>query len=88
MTVSRDRICVHTFVVDLTVAVNVGFSDHLVDLLVGELLPEVGHDVAQLGRADEPVAVLVEHSECLSDLLLTTIWNMLIISIPSELPSR
>ena len=69
----------------LSIPVYVGLPDHLVDLLVGELLPEVGHDVAQLGRADEPVAVLVEHSECLSDLLLATIWNMLITSIPSEL---
>lgn len=49
-------------VVDLSVAVDVCFSDHLVDFLVRQLLAEVGHDVAQLGRGDVPVAVLVEYS--------------------------
>ena len=46
------------FVVDLTVAVDVSLADHLVDLLVGQLLAEVGHHVTKLGRGDEPVAVL------------------------------
>lgn len=58
-----------TFVVDLTVAINVGLADHLVDLLVRQLLAQVRHDVAQLGGRDETVAVLVEYSERLSDLL-------------------
>merc|ERR1711988_2029377 len=35
-------------VVDLAVTVNVGLADHLIDLLVGELLTEVGHDVTKL----------------------------------------
>ena len=60
-----------TFVVDLTVAVDVGFSDHLVDLLVSELLAEVGHHVPQLGCRDETVAILIEDAEGLADLLLT-----------------
>ena len=60
-----------TFVVDLPVAVNVGLPDHLVHLLVRQLLAQVGHHVPQLRRADEAVAVLVEHSERLPDLLLT-----------------
>lgn len=59
-----------TLVIDLTVAVDVGLADHLVDLLVGELLAEVGHDVAQLSRRYEPVAVLVEDTECFADFLL------------------
>jgi len=46
-------------VVDLAVTVDVGFPDHLVHLLVGELLAEVGHHVTQLGGRDEAVAVLV-----------------------------
>lgn len=65
-----DRCGVLTLVIDLSVAVDVGFTDHLVDLLVGELLAEVGHDVAQLGGRYETVAVLVEHAERLADLLL------------------
>lgn len=59
-----------TFVIDLSVAINVSLADHLVDLLIGELLPEVGHDVAQLGGRYEPVAVLVEDAERFADLLL------------------
>ncbi|GET86347.1 calmodulin, putative [Leishmania tarentolae] len=57
-------------VVDLTVAIHVGLADHLVHLLVCQLLAEVGHDVAQLRGGDEAVAVLVEHAERLLDLLL------------------
>ena len=37
--------------------------DHLVNLLVCELLAEVGHNVAQLSGRDEAVAVLVEDLE-------------------------
>ena len=48
-------------VVDLAVAVNIGLPDHLIDLLVRELLTEVSHDVSQLSSRDETVAVLVEH---------------------------
>ena len=57
-------------VVDLAIAVDVSLADHLVDLLVGELLAEVGHDVTELGGGDEAIAVLVEHLEGLLDLLL------------------
>lgn len=59
-----------TLVIDLSVAVDVGLADHLVDFLVSELLAEVSHHVAQLGGRDEPVAVLVENTERLTDLLL------------------
>lgn len=58
-----------TFVVDLTVAINIGLADHLVDLLVRQLLAQIRHYVAQLGGRDETVAVLVEYSESLSNLL-------------------
>mmetsp|Transcript_54403 Transcript_54403/g.161653 ORF Transcript_54403/g.161653 Transcript_54403/m.161653 type:complete len:210 (+) Transcript_54403:166-795(+) len=57
-------------VVDLAVTVNVRLADHLVDLLVSQLLAEVGHDVAELSRRDEAVAVLVEDTEGLLELLL------------------
>jgi len=45
----------------LAVAINVRFPDHLVDLLVGELLAEISHNVSQLSSRDETVAVLVEN---------------------------
>ena len=35
------------------------------DLLVGELLAEVGHHVAELGGRDEAVPVLVEHLQAI-----------------------
>ena len=57
---SSTRISGRTFIVDLPVAVDIGFSDHLVYFLVSELLPQVSHHVTQLGRTDVPVAVLTE----------------------------
>ena len=47
-----------TFIIDLAVPVNVGLPDHLVHLLIGQLLTQVRHDMAQLCGADVPVAVL------------------------------
>ena len=41
-------------------------EDH--DLLLGELVPDVGHEVFELGRLDRPVAVLVEGPEGQADL--------------------
>merc|ERR550537_1977948 len=57
-------------VVDLAVAVDISLTDHLVNLLVRELLAEVRHHVAELSGGDEAVAVLVEHLERLLELLL------------------
>ncbi len=42
-------------VVDLAVAVNIGLTNHLVDLLLRQLLPEVRHDVAQLRNSNVQV---------------------------------
>jgi hypothetical protein len=56
-------IMIITFIVDLTVSVDVCLPDHLVHLLVGQLLAQVGHHVTQLGRRDETVAVLQKHKE-------------------------
>ena len=49
-------------VVDLSVVVGVGLRDHLLDLVIGELLPKVHHAVLELSLADEAVAVPVKHS--------------------------
>merc|ERR1712166_641077 len=43
---------------------------HAHELVVGELLAEVGHHVTQLGGRDESVAVLVEDLEGLVELLV------------------
>ena len=47
-------------VVDLTVTIDIGLTDQLIDLVVGQLLSQVGHDVTQLGGGDETVAIAVE----------------------------
>ena len=56
-----------TFIVDLAVSVDDGLADHFVDLLVREVLVEVGDDMTQLGGRDEPAAVLVEHTTSFAD---------------------
>ena len=57
-------------VVDLPVAVGVGLTEHLGELLVGEFLAEVLEDVAELVAGDEAVLVLVEDAEGLPELVL------------------
>jgi hypothetical protein len=57
-------------VVDLTIAIDISLADHLVDLLVRELLSEAGQDLSQFSRGDVAIAILVEHFESLEDLLL------------------
>lgn len=47
-----------TFVVNLSISVDVCFPDHLIHFLVRELFSKVSHDVTQLCGADEAVAVL------------------------------
>ena len=42
----------HTLVVDGAVSVQVSLADHLIHLVVGQLLAEVRHHVTQLRRAD------------------------------------
>ncbi len=64
----RSHLVVHhhlheLLVVDLPVTVHIGLANHLVDLLVCQLLAEVGHDMAKLSRRNEAVAVLVEDLE-------------------------
>merc|ERR1712124_104354 len=57
----------HEFlVVDLPVTIHISLADHLINLLIGELLAQVGHHVTKLGRADEAVAVTVKDLEGLN----------------------
>merc|ERR1719189_1967031 len=58
------------FVVDLPITVNIRLSNHLIHLLISELLTKVGHDMAELRSADEAVAVAIEHLEGFDQLLL------------------
>merc|ERR1712151_584704 len=58
------------FVVDLPIAVDISLADHLVHLLIGELFPEIGHDMAELCCTDEAIAIAIENLEGLNELLL------------------
>jgi len=57
-------------VVDLTITIDISLTNHLIDLIIGELLAEVRHDVTELSSGDVTVAILVEDLESLLDFLL------------------
>ena len=59
-----------TFIVNLTITIDISLSDHFVDLFVSELLAKVCHHVTQLSGRNETVAVLVEDTERFADFLL------------------
>jgi hypothetical protein len=63
--VSKKRLTVNS-----AVAVLISLSDHLVNLVVSQLLANRSHDVAELSGRDKTVVVAVKDLECLSDLLL------------------
>jgi len=50
-----------TLVVDHSISVQVRLLDHIVDLLLGQLLAQICHYVPQLLRRDQAVVVLIEH---------------------------
>merc|ERR1712187_187498 len=57
-------------IVDLTIAIDICLSNHLINLLIRQLLAEVRHHMPKLGRADEAIAITVEHLESLDEFLL------------------
>ncbi|GMT13885.1 hypothetical protein PFISCL1PPCAC_5182, partial [Pristionchus fissidentatus] len=57
------------FEVDGSGAVSVDLSDHLVELLLGDVVVKGAQDVAQVGHVDVAVALLIIQSECLSQLV-------------------
>merc|ERR1712100_764825 len=54
-------------IIDLAITVNISFPDHFIDLLICELLAQIGHNMTQLGSADETVAVAIKHLESLNE---------------------
>ena len=57
--------------VDVTVTIEVGITDHLVDLRLGEPLTEVSHDVTELGSGDQTAAIAIEDHEDITERLLS-----------------
>lgn len=47
-----------TFIVDLTVSIDIRLSDHFVHFLICQLLAQIGHDVTELGCTDVAVSIL------------------------------
>lgn len=47
--------------VDSAVTILIGLTDHLIDFIVGELLTDRGHDMAQFGGRDEAIVVAVKN---------------------------
>src|SRR5271156_560385 len=54
--------------VNASISVLISFSDHLVNLVVRQLLTDRSHDMSQFRRRNEPVIVAVEDFECLPNL--------------------
>lgn len=58
-----------TLVVHPSVTVGIGFADHVVDLLVAQILAQGDHDLPNLGWGDVTVVVLVEDLESLQHVI-------------------
>ena len=56
--------------VDSTITILIGLADHLINLIIGQLLTNGGHDVAELGSRDEAIVIAVEDLESFSDFFL------------------
>ncbi|KAI6776161.1 hypothetical protein HG530_000106 [Fusarium avenaceum] len=56
--------------VDSAITVLVSLSNHLINLIIGELLADRGHDVSEFSSGNETVVITIENLESLTDLLL------------------
>merc|ERR1719152_535184 len=59
------------FVVDLSITVDISFSDHLIDFFVSQFLTEGGHDLSKLSGGDKLVSISVEDLEGFSEFFLS-----------------
>merc|ERR1719235_1098343 len=57
-------------IIDLAISVHVCLPNHLINFLICELFAKIGHDMPELGSADEAVAIAVEDLEGLDQFLL------------------
>ena len=60
-----------TVVVDAAVVVRVGLADHLLDLLVRQVLTQVVHGVRQLRRRNVAVVILVEYLSDIQQIVIS-----------------
>lgn len=64
---------VHT--VNTTIAILVRLADHLVNLIVGELLTDRRHDVTKLGCGNEAVVVTIEYLEAIISKIVASMGS-------------
>jgi hypothetical protein len=46
--------------IDTSITILIGLSDHLIDLIICQLLSDGCHDMAKLGSGDESIVVTIE----------------------------
>jgi len=51
------------FVVDVTITIDISFSDHFIDFFVSQLFTQVGHNVSQFSSRDQTIAISIEDLE-------------------------
>ena len=59
-----------TVVVDLSISVLISLPDHIIHFFIRQFLPEVGHDVSQLGSVDETIAIMIKQFESIQQSLV------------------
>ncbi len=52
---------IHIHTVNSSIAILIGFSDHLIDLIISQLLANGCHDMTELSRRDETIVITVEN---------------------------
>merc|ERR1719195_624702 len=55
-------------VIDLSITIHISLTNHLINLLIGQLLAQICHHMTKLSCADEAVSITVEDLECLDKL--------------------
>lgn len=55
----------------MSVSIDICLTDHLIHLLIGQLLSEVGHHMAQLSGGDESVSISIENLEGLDEFFFS-----------------
>ena len=51
------------FVIDMTITIDIGFTDHFIDFFVGQFFTQIGHDVTKFGGGDKTISILVKDFE-------------------------
>lgn len=55
-------------VIDVSITIDIGFSDHLIDLLICEFLSQVGHHMSEFCCWNQTISISIEHFEGFDEL--------------------